>query len=274
VGRYLALFVLAVACSNPLSVLAAEPVNDGRSIDADTRFATRPPDPGAIDQLEQLFRNHQYKDAFILFNTLVQPQAVWLTGGTPTDVAANVEKTLLEAAEERARAVFVLYNIPGRDCGGFSAGGAQTTPDYEAWIDAVATAIGDRRAVIIPEPDGLANLPSDCGLDPTGQLTADRYTQLTYAIDALESLPGTRVYVDAGHSHWQAVGTIASRLVRAGLGRAQGFSLNVSNYQPTAALVQYGTWIGECISFANDPSQGGWRLGHYGRRVSVDKDRG
>jgi endoglucanase len=261
--RYITLFALAALSFMPLSVLAAEPGNDGRSIAPDTRFAVRAPDPAAVDQLEQLFRNHQYKDAVVLFNTLIQPQAVWLTGGTPTEVAANVEKTLREATAERARAVFVLYNIPGRDCGGFSAGGAQTTPDYEAWIDAIATAVGNRRAMIILEPDGLANLPSDCGLDPTGQLTADRYTQLSYAVDALEAQPGTRVYLDAGHSHWQAVGTIASRLVRAGLGRAQGFSLNVSNYQPTAPLIQYGTWIGECISFANDASQGGWRLGHY-----------
>ncbi|HEY6927771.1 MAG TPA: glycoside hydrolase family 6 protein [Steroidobacteraceae bacterium] len=262
-SRYVVLFILAVACSIPLSVLAAEPSADGRSLDPDTRFAIRTPDQGAVDQLQQLFRAHQYKDAFVLFNTLAQPQAVWLTGGTPTEVAANVDTSLREAAAQRARAVFVIYNIPGRDCGGFSAGGAQTTPDYEAWIDAIATAVGDRRAIIILEPDGLANLPSDCGLDPTGQLTTDRFTQLSYAVNALESLPGTRVYLDAGNSHWQAVGTIASRLVRAGLDRTQGFSLNVSNYQPTEALIQYGTWIGQCISFANDSSQGGWRLGHY-----------
>ncbi len=262
-GRHIALFALALACFIPLSILAAEADDSGRSLDPDTRFAIRPPDQGAVDQLEQLFHNHQSRDAFVLFNMLLQPQATWLTGGTPTEVAANVDKTLREAAEQRARAVFVLYNIPGRDCGGFSAGGAQTTPDYKAWIDAIAAAIGDRRAVIILEPDALANLPSDCGLDPTGQLTADRYTQLSYAIDALEAQPGTRVYIDAGHSHWQAVGTIASRLAKVGLDRTQGFFLNVSNYQPTDRLIQYGTWIGECISFANDPSQGGWRLGHY-----------
>jgi len=210
-----------------------------------------------------LFRDHQFRNAFTLFNMLVQPQAVWLTGGTPAEVATQVEKTLREATAERARAVFVLYNIPDRDCGGFSAGGAQTTPDYEAWIDAIAGAIGEHRAIVILEPDAIANLPSDCGQDPTGQLTTARYAQLGYAIGALEAHPGARVYLDAGHSHWQSVGTISSRLVQAGLSRVQGFFLNVSNYQPTAALIHYGTWIGECISFANDPSQGGWRLGHY-----------
>jgi endoglucanase len=232
-------------------------------MEPDTRFALRPPDAAAVSQLNQLFRDHQFRNAFTLFNMLVQPQAVWLTGGTPAEVAAAVERTLREAALERARAVFVLYNIPDRDCGGFSAGGAQTTADYEAWIDAVAGAIGEHRAIVILEPDALANLPSDCGQDPTGQLTTDRYTQLGYAIDSLEAHPGARVYLDAGHSHWQSVGNMASRLVHAGLSRTQGFFLNVSNYQPTAPLIQYGTWIGECIAFAADPSQGGWRLGHY-----------
>ena len=262
-GRYITLLALAVGCLMPLSLLAGTTGNDDRSMDPETRFALREPDAAAVSQLAQLYRTHQLRDAFTLFNMLAQPQGVWLAGGAPTEVAAQVEKTLRNAALERARAVFVLYNIPGRDCGGYSAGGAQTTSAYQEWIDAIAGAIRERHAIVILEPDALANLPSDCGYDPTGQLTVDRYTQLAYAIGAFEALPGTRVYLDAGHSHWQAVGTMASRLVKAGLSRTQGFFLNVSNYQPDAALIQYGTWIGECISFASDASQGGWRLGHY-----------
>jgi endoglucanase len=262
-GRFITLMVLAAVCINPRSTFAGAPGTGDRGIDPETRFALRQPDAGAVTQLDQLFRAHQFRNAFTLFNMLAQPQGVWLTGGTPSEVAGQVEETLRNAALERARAVFVLYTIPGRDCGGYSAGGAQTTPAYQEWIDAIAGAIRDRHAIIILEPDALANLPSDCGYDPTGQLTVDRYAQLGYAVGAFEALPGTRVYLDAGHSHWQAVGTMASRLVQAGLSRVQGFFLNVSNYQPNAQLIQYGTWIGECISFAADPSQGGWRLGHY-----------
>jgi endoglucanase len=39
--------------------------------------------------------------------------------------------------------------------------------------------------------------------------------------------------------------------------------LNVSNYRFTEHLVKYGTWISKCIAFANNPEEGGWRLGHY-----------
>jgi endoglucanase len=229
----------------------------------DTRFAVRTPDDGAVRQIGELVATRHLRDAATLAKLETIPQAVWLDGGSPTDVHKTTEQAIGLAAVQAAVPVLVLYNIPGRDCGGYSAGGAQTTVDYDAWIDAIASAIGHRRAVIVLEPDALANLPSDCGYDSTGQLTTDRYTQLGYAVDALEALPQTSVYIDAGHSEWHSVGDMAQRLVQAGLSKTEGFFLNVSNYQPTAQLIEYGTWIGECISFASDSSQGGWRLGHY-----------
>ena len=254
---------LAITGFMTLFTPAAMADSDGKSMDLYSRFLIRTPDGAAIRQIEQLLIHRQYASAGLLVKLETVPQAVWLSGGAPKEVAQVVEKTLLQAKFQHALPVFVPYNIPGRDCGGYSAGGAQTTADYQAWINAIAGAIRKADAVVILEPDALANLPSDCGYDPTGQLTTDRYTQLSYAIGALEALPRTRVYLDAGHSHWQSVGTMASRLVQAGLSLTQGFYLNVSNYQPTEALTKYGTWIGECISFASDPSEGGWRLGHY-----------
>jgi endoglucanase len=46
--------------------------------------------------------------------------------------------------------------------------------------------------------------------------------------------------------------------------RAQGFYTNVSNYRATSDQAHVATWISKCIAFANDPEEGGWRLGHYG----------
>ena len=51
--------------------------------------------------------------------------------------------------------------------------------------------------------------------------------------------------------------------VQGGVRNAQGFYVNVSNYQLSPNLAQYATWISDCIAFANDPEEGGWRLGHY-----------
>ncbi len=63
--------------------------------------------------------------------------------------------------------VLVAYNVPGRDCAQYSAGGAATGDVYRAWIEAFAAGIGDHRAIVILEPDGLALQPSDCGQPDT-----------------------------------------------------------------------------------------------------------
>ncbi|HEY1985359.1 MAG TPA: glycoside hydrolase family 6 protein [Terracidiphilus sp.] len=238
-----------------------------KTLPANTRFFIPVPPTGAVQQVESLLKQGQFKDALLITAMETVPQAVWLTSGTPAQVSATVATTLSEANRERALPVFVLYNIPGRDCGSYSAGGAQNTAAYEAWIDAVAAAIGARKAMIILEPDALANLPSDCGYDPTQvnipQATADRYTQINYAVTKLETGAQTLVYLDAGNSHWQAVPNMAARLVQAGVQQAQGFFTNVSNFNLNSYESKYDTWVSECIAFGNDPEEGGWRLGHY-----------
>ena len=71
------------------------------------------------------------------------------------------------------------------------------------------------------------------------------------------------MYLDAGHSAWHSVGDMAVRLVQGGLFQTQGFYSNPSNYRATDYETKFDTWISKCIAFANDPEEGGWRLGHY-----------
>ena len=238
-----------------------------KTLPTDTRFFTPLPPAGAAQQVEGLLTQGKFKDALLLTTMETVPQAVWLTGGTTSQVTATVTTTLVEAHLERAIPVFVLYNIPGRDCGSYSAGGAENTADYETWINAIAAAIGSQKVVIVLEPDALADLPSDCGYNPTqvniAQLTADRYTQINYAVTTLETGSQTLVYIDGGNSHWQAVPIMAARLAQAGVAQAQGFFTNVSNFNLNNYESKYDTWVSECIAFANNPDNGGWRLGHY-----------
>jgi endoglucanase len=184
------------------------------------------------------------------------PRAVWFTSGTPAQVTQQVRQTMAEAAFERAVPVLVAYDIPGRDCAQFSAGGALDQAAYQAWITAFAAGIGRGRAVVILEPDALGNLPSNCGL-PTSVYPftdTERLAEVQYAVGALEHHPGVSVYLDGTHSAWQSVGTMTQRLLAAGVQQAQGFYVNVSNYQPTAELVDYGTWISDCIAMVTDPN--------------------
>jgi endoglucanase len=238
-----------------------------KTLPPNTRFFVPVPPQGAVQQVESLLRQRQLKNALLITAMETVPQAVWLTSGTASQISATVTSTLRQAKVERAVPVLVLYNIPGRDCGSYSAGGAQNTADYETWIDAIATAIGDQKALVVLEPDALADLPSDCGYDPTQvnipQATTDRYTQITYAVTKLETGSQTLVYLDAGNSHWQAVPIMAARLAQAGIQQAQGFFTNVSNYNLNNYETKYDTWVSECIAFANNPDDGGWRLGNY-----------
>jgi endoglucanase len=260
-------FVLIVVtlASSPLFVPGAH--GQSKTLPPTTRFFIPPHSTGAVPQVEDLVRKGNFRDAVLISGMELLPRAVWLTSGTPAQIGATVKQTLQQARLQRAEPVFVLYNIPGRDCGSYSAGGAQNTADYEAWIDAIAGAVGAANAVMLIEPDGIANLPSDCGYalspDQIAQLTADRYTQINYAVTKLETLPQSLVYLDGGNSHWQAVGTIALRLMTAGLPEAQGFFTNVSNYNLNSYETKYDTWVSDCIAFANDTEEGGWRLGHY-----------
>jgi endoglucanase len=264
IGRSAALAAVAVACA---LVPIAAGATSSRTLPPTTRFAVPLPEQGAVKQGLSLVAHRDLKDAALIARMETIPRAVWLNGGSAADAAKQVRQTLLEATLERAVPVFVVYDIPGRDCGGYSAGGAQTTADYDAYIDAVSATLGRARAVVILEPDALANLPSDCGYTgvDTAALDTARYAQIGHAIDTFESAanPGLAVYLDAGNSAWHGVGDMAPRLVQAGVLRTQGFFTNVSNYRPTAQEELYGTWISDCIAFANNADEGGWRLGHY-----------
>jgi endoglucanase len=242
--RWAVAALLVAAFLGSLGAAAARAA-DGRALAPSTRFFVPPPDQGAVVQGLSLLAHHDARDALLIAAEEAVPRAVWLTSGTPADAARQVHTTLFEAAFERAVPVFVVYDVPGRDCGGYSQGGANTPADYAAYVDAVAAALGAAHAVVILEPDGLANV--DC-LDAAQQ--TERYAEITAAVARLEQQPNVAVYLDAGHSAWQSVGTIAQRLVQAGVQDAQGFFLNVSNYQYTQNEIVYGTWVSDCIAYA------------------------
>jgi endoglucanase len=227
-----------------------------RTISPGTRFFVPPPSSGAPQQIAGLLKAHDLKDAALLTETEAIPRAVWFNSGTPAQVQQQVRLTTAEAAIEHAVPVLVAYDIPGRDCAQYSAGGALNESAYEAWIDGFARGIGNGQAVVILEPDALGNMPSGCGLSSSVYpfTDAERIAEIQYAVSALEADPRVSVYLDGTHSAWQSVGTITQRLLEADVQHAQGFFLNVSNYQPSPNLTDYGTWISDCIAMVTDPS--------------------
>jgi endoglucanase len=220
------------------------------------RLFTPAPDPGAVSQIKQLVHGGDLRDATLLGSMIATPQALWFTSGTPQQVQQQVHDTMTEARHQDAAPVLVAYDIPGRDCAQFSAGGALDESAYDAWIDAFAAGLGHQDAIVILEPDALGNLPSNCGL-PTSVYPftdTERLAEIDHAVGSLERDRHARVYLDGTHSAWQSVGTITQRLLAADVQQAQGFFLNVSNYQPTAELTDYGHWISDCIAIVTDKS--------------------
>jgi endoglucanase len=252
----------ATAQSTPHIAAASAPAHTApHTLPADARFY-RAPDSEAARQALTYLHQGDAPDALTMAKLASWPEAAWFTSGTPDQVRQQVRDLVRRAAAQRSVPVLVAYDIPLRDCGQYSSGGAASDAAYQQWISAFAGALGSGTAVVILEPDALANLPSDCGpdTDPTGALSAARIADLRYAVSVLERQPGTLVYLDAGHSQWHSVGDMAHRLIQADLAGSQGFFLDVSNFQPTDQLDRYGTWISDCVWFATEgPS---WAAGH------------
>ena len=249
-----------------LLVLIASTAGFALAREPETRLYVPEPNPAARAQIVDLMAEGNRTDANLVREMINTPQAVWFTAGTPVSVEREVRSIVTQAAHKRELPVLVAYNIPFRDCAQFSAGGATTVGEYTEWIDGFAAGIGNRRAIVILEPDGLGIIPwyNPYGdADGSGGLewcqpaeadadtaAAERFLMMNYAVDALKALPHVQVYLDGTHSGWLGSGDIAHRLVQAGVERADGFYLNVSNYQFTANLTHYGNWVSSCITYA------------------------
>ncbi|MGW2399848.1 glycoside hydrolase family 6 protein [Kitasatospora sp. NPDC001664] len=179
--------------------------------------------------------------------------ALWLTGA---DAGQLAEVQSRRAALEGRLPLLVAYGIPNRDCGLYSAGGAADGAAYRAWIDRVAAGLADRPAWVVLEPDAVAHAVDGCaGVD------AERFGLLAYAVAELKKHPKVRVYLDAGNAGWvQDRSALARALERAGIGAADGFALNVSNFYSTEESYAYGREVSAALGgkrFVIDTSRNG-----------------
>jgi endoglucanase len=200
------------------------------------------------------WRSSRPADARLMDRIATQPIAQWI-GGWTSNVRSHVRTIVSRAAGEGSVPVFVAYNIPHRDCGGYSASGAQSTADgYRSWIREVAAGLSGGRSVVVLEPDAVAQMTC---LPATGQ--QERLALLRDAV-ALLKAAGAAVYIDAGNARWVGAADMATRLKSAGIAQADGFSLNVSNFISTSANVAYGEAVSSRVSgkhFIIDTSRNG-----------------
>jgi endoglucanase len=183
-------------------------------------------------------------------------QADWFGDWNPTSrVAADVSARVGQITAAGAYPVLVVYNVPKRDCGSYSGGGATSPDAYRSWVRAFKAGIGSRKAAVILEPDALAQL--GC-LSSTDQQT--RLSLLKDAMQVLAAGGGVAVYLDAGNAGWIAPKVMADRLSKAGVTYARGFSLNVSGFGLTSDQIAYGRQIAPIVGwkrFVVDTSRNG-----------------
>ena len=210
------------------------------------------PNSTARRQAETLRRSRP-QDAQLLMAIADRPVARWL-GGWVNNIEGEVNSAVSTITGSGALPVFVAYNIPNRDCGSYSAGGAKGGDAYRKWINGFAAGLRGRQSIVILEPDALPGM--DC-LDKAGQ--AARISLMKEAVHALKA-KGALVYIDAGHSSWRSAETMAARLKQVDIAAADGFSLNVSNYLSTASNIAYGERLARLVGgkhFLIDTSRNG-----------------
>lgn len=245
-GAVVAVVVVVAALVAPAAPIAAAPLSTSGPLPSATGYFVDPDSHAARQQREWLAAG-RVDDAKLVARIAEQPTPAWLTA--PTDaVGGDVRSYARRAAAAGQRPLFVAYHIPGRDCGGFSGGGASDPASYRAWIRAVAGALRDTPATVILEPDALAHEVSGC---ESGQADV-RYGLLADAVATLKAVGPVSVYLDAGNPGFVSdVDALADALRRSGVAKADGFALNVANFYATDQVVDYGHRVSAAVGGAH-----------------------
>lgn len=180
------------------------------------------------------------------------PTAVWIDRIAAVDRVPVVLEDVKKVASRSGRnvlPVFVVYNLPNRDCSAKSSNGELSLEEggeqrYRAeFIDRIAAAFAahpTQRIAVVLEPDSLPNLVTNLSV-PKCAVSQHVYKHsVAYAIARL-SLPNVFLYLDSAHAGWlgwdnnraKMVDVVKDALLMAGgLDRIRGFATNVSNYTP------------------------------------------
>ena len=188
---------------------------------------------------------------------VARPGARWF-GDWSGDIGPAVAAYVGAAETAKRTPIVVAYDIPQRDCGSYSAGGATSAAAYKQWISGFAAGVGARKAVVVLEPDALPQIDCLSAADQTQRLNLLQYATKQFKTKA----PNAKVYLDIGHPGWLSVADAASRLTSAGVANARGFSLNVSNFHTTDENTGYGDQVAAQLS-----------LGGLDRRYVIDTSR-
>lgn len=182
-------------------------------------------------------RVKNYRDKYPLAPKIFEhPSSFWF-GDNPKKPKKHMDKSirrLLNRAHPQLP-VLVIYNIPNRDIGQYSKGGAKNVERYLEFIHTFSQGVGDNSPIIIYEPDAL---PHSTLLTEREQ--DDRLSLMKQGLDILTDNCGGIIYTDIGHSNWLDYRDAANLLDRVNNPHVRGFSVNVCNYRTTEESLKWG----------------------------------
>jgi endoglucanase len=168
----------------------------------------------------------------------------WNTPSWPAHTAARY----LESVENREPHTVVqlsTYSLVHAHCGADTSSPA-FIKRYTHWMKGLARGIGNFHTVMFLELDGL--ITTQCmQSEHQPYKIRDRLTEIRDAVNILEQLPHTAVYIDAGAADAIPVPRTVSLLRRAGVEHAQGFFVNSTHFDWTTKEVAYGQKIAKAL---------------------------
>ena len=183
-------------------------------------------------------KNYQdkYPSALEIFK---HPQSFWY-GDNPKKPKKKMTESiqrLLKRADPQLP-ILVIYNIPNRDVGQYSRGGAKTREKYLEFIENFAEGVGEKSPIIIYEPDAL---PHSTLLSEEEQDW--RLTLMKESLEILTEKCNGIVYIDVGHSAWLPPNKVDELLTKVTNDKVRGFSINSCNYRSTKECLKWGRKI-------------------------------
>ncbi len=193
---------------------------------------------------------------------------------TPANPAHTVAR-FLESAERRHPDTVIqlsTYSLVHRHCAEDSSSPA-FMKRYAAWIKGLAAGIGNFHVVMYLELDSL--ITTQC-MAHTPYKLRDRLAELRGAVQTLETLPHTAVYIDAGAADAVGWRRDAWLLRQADVEDAQGFFVNSTHFDWTTKEVAYGQKIAQRLGgvhfIVNTGENGQGPLAPVSRRLNGNEE--
>ncbi len=219
----------------------------------------------------------QADKANAMANLAMQPKARWMGRFTRPRMQRKVRNYLncVQVFQPGATPLIVVMRHQGIACNNkYDGGGVAEDNRTKKWYRDFAEAIGNRRAVLAFEPDGIGTI--NCLKKSRRKSRMDLFR---YGVDVLSKLPNATIYLEGTASDWKPARWTARMLRYMGVSKVRGFMLNVTHHDWTYKNVAYGRKVSRMVGgkpFVISTSYNGrgpvhYKLGRKGRyrRVNV-----